>query len=775
MFSAHTGTNVGVEEIVRAACDLQAEYAKLGHASVSVAVGDQEISNGIVTLNVFQSAVPQIRVSGKRYVCSSNEVTLASNLLGEEAPAVVVAPPVTNAGPVTLETWAMRPVLPPTPEEKALRKKLSELDLQERIARIPPQPAPTSQLITAPARFTETNDIQAALAYKMSELDRQARRAEMLPQGPTNFVAPTNELAFEVKGYELIGNTVLSSNITEIVLQPYIGTNITFEKVHAALMDLQTVYREHGFATVSVTLPQQTLTDKIVKIRVFEGRLVEISVVNNHYFSSNNVIRALPSLHPNMILTEPVFQAELDRANANQDRQIYPRIDPGPIEGTSALELRVQDRLPLHAKTDFNNENSPNTPELRVNSSAAYGNFFQLGQSLGLQYSFSPEVYKQGNEWWFYDRPLVANYSGFYRIPLGNPSSIEDTITTSTSFGYDEATRRFNLPPPTGQPELNIYASHSTIDTGTERSPVTTIFNIPGVRTITMQSVQDSLTVNSAEGLQFTAPLPEKEGLRSAWSAAVNYKSYRETTSKTNNFTISEFTVNASGEPNPPTISTVSSPVPLTDLKIDYLPITLRYDGSVASASGLTAFGMGVTANPWFSGTRSNMLKIDASTTATGYWVKINPSLTREFNLPRSWTFSAHAEGQWASEALIANEEYGEGGVNSVRGYHEGEVFGDTGWRVDFEMKSPPHVVGLAYGKQPLTIRGSAFTDYAQSFYLNHPGPGNRFNLWGAGIGTVVTIGPHWETRMWFAVPFDTTPDTTALHPRFNFSLVGQF
>src|SRR6516165_6298050 len=56
MLSTHTGTNLAVEEIVRAACDLQSEYAKLGHPTIGVAVGEQEIANGIVTLNVFQSA-----------------------------------------------------------------------------------------------------------------------------------------------------------------------------------------------------------------------------------------------------------------------------------------------------------------------------------------------------------------------------------------------------------------------------------------------------------------------------------------------------------------------------------------------------------------------------------------------------------------------------------------------------------------------------------------------------------------------------------------------
>src|SRR6201999_1499551 len=119
---------------------------------------------------------------------------------------------------------------------------------------------------------------------------------------------------------------------------------------------------------------------------------------------------------------------ELDRANANQDRQIYPAIEPGFVEGTSLLKLDIKDRLPLHAKTELNNQNSPGTPTLRVNSSAEYGNLWQLEHSLGVQYSFSPEEYKKGNQWAFYDLPLVANYSGFYRFPLGNPESVANTI-----------------------------------------------------------------------------------------------------------------------------------------------------------------------------------------------------------------------------------------------------------------------------------------------------------------------------------------------------------
>src|SRR6202012_365318 len=119
---------------------------------------------------------------------------------------------------------------------------------------------------------------------------------------------------------------------------------------------LQKAYHDRGYVTIAVGLPQQKLTNATVKIQVTEGWLESIDVKGNRYFSSNNVMRALPSLHTNILLNGNVLQAELNRANINQDRQIYPFICPGPDPGSSALTLNVKDQLPLHGKLDLNNQ-----------------------------------------------------------------------------------------------------------------------------------------------------------------------------------------------------------------------------------------------------------------------------------------------------------------------------------------------------------------------------------------------------------------------------------
>src|ERR1019366_5835263 len=292
--SKYTGTNVGLDRVAQAAKDLLLEYQKQGYPRANISIAQELITNGIVTLNVYQGVFPQVLISGKP--CFSSRDGGAAAMLAAAAPAATngTAAVTTNAAP-----------------------------------------------------------------------------------------------HFNVIAYEIRGDTLLSTNTLMSIFAKRTGTNVALSDITQAASDLQMEYRNRGFPTVNVSIPPQQITNGIVKIRVFQGRLSETLVTQNHYFSSNNVMRSLPSLRTNIILNGALFQAELDRANANQDRQIYPELEPGLEENTTALQLQVKDRLPLHAKVDFNNQNSPGTPDLRVNSSASYQNLWQLEHSIRVQYSFS--------------------------------------------------------------------------------------------------------------------------------------------------------------------------------------------------------------------------------------------------------------------------------------------------------------------------------------------------------------------------------------------------
>ena len=786
-FSNYTGTNVGLTEIVRAASDLQSAYRNRGFPGVSVAITPRHVTNGIVTMTVFQgTAASQILVSGRGYLASTNgiqEVVFLPAMDPARLNRASTGTATNRPAPATAMTVTAEPM---TPEVEALRTRMAELDALERKARARPKDTnpPPTQLIIASARTVDPDrhpDPHQAIQNQWAELAREKRRAQLFPVAGTEVSpSPTNGPVFEVKGYELVGNTLLDLDLVDLVLRPYIATNASFNLVRRALTDLQTVYRDRGFATVSVGLPPQQLTNGIVKVQVIQGRLSEIIVQNNRYFSSNNVMRALPSLHEDMIMTAPIFQAELDRANANQDRQIYPQIEPGLEEKTTLLRLNVKDQLPLHGKVEFNNQSSPGTPDLRVNASAVYNNLWQQEHSLGVQYSYSPGFSKSGPDWSFYDKPSVANYSAFYRLPLGNYGAVQDLIAASpTSFGYDEAARKFNLPPPSGRPELTFSAGRSTIDPGLLTLSKKTIVDVPGVISISEADYQQDLTINNNVGTRLNLPLRGTAETQFSLSGGVDYKTYELTSLKTNNFLFSIITRDSGGNPRPPIISTVASPNPPPDgttlKELQYLPLSVRFDASRRDALGVTSFGLGISGNAWQSESLGDLQKITGSTKSKGHWIILNPSLSRDFMIRTNWTLSLHAEGQWATEPLISNEQFGGGGVGSVRGYSEGEAFGDTGFRTSVEIKTPPHIVGIIDARQALTIRGSVYMDYAQTSLLDPQGRPASVPLWGCGFGGVISLGSHWDGRFLFSWPLLETSLTSSGVPRFNFSLTGQF
>ena len=740
IFAPHTGTNVSLDEIVKTAGDLHQDFRRLGYPLMSVAISPDQITNGIVTLNVFQTAVPQVVVSGQSRLSFPEDTTLAA---GPKAAPPVTTPINTNppvklmAGPATPAQVAQ--------ERESLRLKMEELAAQEKDHRVHVVPTP----------------------------------------GTTN--------SFTINKYLVDGNTILSPTeigVTLTNVDGAFGTNVTFDGIRTAVTELQKAYQERGYVTVAVGLPPQKLTNATIKVHVTEGRLVAINVTGNHYFSSNNVMRALPSLYTNMLLNGPIFQSEVNRANANQDRQIYPVIGPGPEVGTSELTLKVKDHLPVHGKVDLDDQSSPGTPLLRVNASAVADNLWQMEHQLGVQYGFSPEAFKQGSVWDWYDQPLVANYSAFYRMPLGSPEAIEDTINAKPgAFGYDEATRRFNLPPPSGRPELNVFASRSTIDTGVGVLSDNTIYNVPGVRTITQANDQQDLTLNNDIGFRLSAPLPDLDDVHSTVSGGLDYKTYEGISDKTNNFNFTEITVNQFGMPNPPTYSTVNSPVPASDRPLNYLPLSLRYDGSLNDFFGTASFGMGLSVNLWYSGTTSvastnntylltsglaSLQGITGSQKSTGHWVTVTPTFTQIINIHTNWPMTVRLDGQWASEPLISNEQFGAGGINSVRGYREGEVFGDSGWHFSMEQQTPPHLVGMVRS-QALTIRGSLFMDYAKVYLIDPQGRQEGTPLWGTGFGGIISLGSVWDARFLCSLPLLGTATTTAYQPFFNFALTAQF
>ena len=612
---------------------------------------------------------------------------------------------------------------------------------------------------------------RAALFQKMAELDAQEKRAPYLPAAATN-AGPR----FDVEKYLISGNSILPpADIGEIFtnVPGAFGTNANFGGIRAALTYLQMAYRERGYVTVAVGLPQQKLTNATVKVQVTEGRLANINITGNRYFSDQNVMRALPSLHTNMLLNSHVLQRELDLANASRDRQIYPVIGPGPAPGTSELTLRVKDRLPLHMRMELNNIHTPNTPDLRANFNAEYDNLWDLEHQIGLQYNWSFDQYRSSRDYWSspLDSPQIANYSGYYRMPLGRVSSAQEQINANPGrFGYNEVTHQFNMPPSTGRPDLTFYASRSISDTGVQYGPLIVLTNTP-LATLYAQNPGENITLNENLGTRVSIPLPPLQNLSSTLAFGVDFKRYRLTSYNTNDFITQLYRYDSNGNLLPPD----EQPAPIHTPQgqpprytaLDYLPFNVGLNGSRPDLLGTTYFNAQVNFNPLHFLSDDRDFQIAATNiNARANYVTLQLGADRTQTIYRDWSVKLHGDGQWADGSLFSNEQYAMGGSSGVRGYSDGQAYGDTGWRLSVEPQTPLVNVGLVDGSQPLWFRGSVFVDYGE-IYLLHPQAGvpSRESFWGVGWALVANIGDHLDARFTVAFPLIGLPGSPGFSP----------
>ncbi len=583
---------------------------------------------------------------------------------------------------------------------------------------------------------------------------------------------PPGGPGFLIEGYDVQGNTVLPKEKIDGILTNYVGAKVGIERLKQGLGKLQLLYRNFGFVTVSVSLPQQRLTNGIVRVRIIEGKLARIDVKGNRYFSSNNVMRALPGLSTNVLLNSRWFQPELDRANNNIDRQIYPSVSPGALPGETDLTLKVKDRLPLHAHIEIDNKSTPGTPPLRIDGAVQYNNLWQTEQQIGLEYDFSPQSMKSyDTEPQFFDQPSVASYSGFYRIPFGAGENLRDVSEKMpVDFGYDQVTHQFHIPPSTGNSELVIYASRSASEIPLHFGPLTEVEAKPQFD-LDQAAAERDVTDNEDVGLKYTVPVKEFARVSSSFTFGGDFKTYTPSSYTTNYTYFSEYAISATG--NRTLTTNFTSAVGTSQhSRLYYVPLSLGWSASRPDRLGTTGFNLNESV--FLAGlgpSRTNYQTVAGSEKAGGNYGVTTAGLTRDFPLGRDWSLLLHSDGQWATEPLINNEQYALGGTGGVRGYEEGESYGDIGWRVMADIRAPAIAVGqFPNGKEsiPAAVRTSWFMDYGENFLIDRPGvPFNSVEEWGTGFGAYYTAGQRFQARLTVAWALHdgiirTTGDTTA-------------
>jgi hemolysin activation/secretion protein len=204
------------------------------------------------------------------------------------------------------------------------------------------------------------------------------------------------------------------------------------------------------------------------------------------------------------------------------------------------------------------------------------------------------------------------------------------------------------------------------------------------------------------------------------------------------------------------TVAGVHGPAPVT-----YYPFSANYSATWAPQGSITELNAGVTFH--LRGLGSSSAEFDNSRFgAGGSFIYLRGDLSHTHDLPAGLQIFGKIQGQIADQPLLSQEQFSAGGLETVRGYLEGEVPGDNAFCSSLEFRSPSVISWL--GQKTGEWRFYLFGD-AGWVTTNSPLPeqASRFSLESLGMGSRIQVLDHFSGSIDAADPL-TSQSTTKAH-----------
>ncbi|NGX51302.1 MAG: Heme/hemopexin transporter protein HuxB [Chlamydiae bacterium] len=200
-------------------------------------------------------------------------------------------------------------------------------------------------------------------------------------------------------------------------------------------------YQNNNRPIVSVTIPEQDISDGVVQMVVTEAKLGKVYCSGNRYFKSAMLIEQI-KLEPGENIASDILNQNLYWLNRNPFRHIDAVYTQGEEPGTTDIELVTVDRFPFRIYGGIDNSGNDVTGNNRLFAGFNWGNVFWTDQRLSYQFISSPDSDRYRAHTLFYEAPLpwqhlLSLYGGY--------SHVDATFPVPTLRGVMFRTHGFSL------------------------------------------------------------------------------------------------------------------------------------------------------------------------------------------------------------------------------------------------------------------------------------------------------------------------------------------
>lgn len=197
-------------------------------------------------------------------------------------------------------------------------------------------------------------------------------------------------------------------------------------------------------------------------------------------------------------------------------------------------------------------------------------------------------------------------------------------------------------------------------------------------------------------------------------------------------------------------------------------PAAIRYQVSHASLKNRFDFGIQWTISLSGGDDNSDSEYAANRARATNNWQNLRGNFDWAYTFASEWNATLDLDWQYSEEPLVPAEQFGIGGIRSVRGYEEREVTGDSGFALRFDVMAPPRTMSELLEAAQLVERldflertrlfGFFDTGYRDNDEPPSPGTGHKA-ISSAGLG-LLWRSDAFSLRLDVATAFDNTGET---------------
>jgi len=192
-----------------------------------------------------------------------------------------------------------------------------------------------------------------------------------------------------VREFQFEGHTVFPAQDLQTLAAPYTNREVTTEELERLRTAVTLLYVQRGYVTSGAVIPDQAVTDGLIRIQIIEGALTDINIEGARwiwpgYYRRRIALSAGPPV--NVYTLQERLQLlqqdpRVERLNAELRRGISP--------GRNELNVRVAESRPFKAWIEFNNHQSPAVRAERWQATLAHESLTGNGDRLQVTYGQS--------------------------------------------------------------------------------------------------------------------------------------------------------------------------------------------------------------------------------------------------------------------------------------------------------------------------------------------------------------------------------------------------